>query len=34
MKITVKKGLNINIKGASEKIMGEANLLNFCYQTH
>ena len=25
MKITVKKGLNINIKGASEKIMGEAN---------
>ena len=25
MKITVKKGLNINIKGASEKVMGEAN---------
>ena len=25
MKITVKKGLDINIKGASEKIMGEAN---------
>ena len=25
MKITVKKGLDINIKGASERVMGESN---------
>ena len=35
MKITVKKGLDINIKGASEKVMGEANpSKHFANKTH